>query len=117
MKKILIVDDDADILYVLKQLLTRRGFEVKMHSTGLNVPEVVLAFQPDLILLDILLPGKPGTEICKELKQSHCEIPIILFSAHQQYDLNFLARFGADAFIRKPFDINDLVNTVKLHMN
>ena len=116
MKKVLIVDDDQNILEVIKFILTSNGFEVRTHSTGLDVYEVVLDYQPDLILLDIRLPGKPGTEICKELKELQCNIPIILFSAHTQ-PANFLDMFGADAFMKKPFDVKDLVNTVKLHMN
>ena len=116
LKKILIVDDDEDILHLVKHILISNGFEVRTHATGLNVPEVVLDFQPDLILLDIRLPGKLGTEICKELKDQHVQIPIILFSAHM-LEINFLDTFGADAFMRKPFDVKDLVNTVKLHMN
>ena len=116
MKKVLVVDDDQDILYIVKQILTSYGFEVRLHSTGLNVPDIVLDFQPDLILLDVRLPGKSGTEICKELKEQNCVIPIILFSAHAQ-QANFLELFGADAFMSKPFDVKNLVNTVKLHMN
>ena len=116
MKKVLVVDDDEDVLNLVKQILTSHGFEVHTHSTGLSVPEVVSDFQPDLILLDIHLPGKLGTEICKELKQQQCEIPIILFSAHK-LQANFLDTFGADTFMKKPFDVKDLVNTVKLHMN
>ena len=116
MKKVLVIDDDQNILEVVKFILTSYGFEVHTHSTGLNVLEVVLDFQPDLILLDVRLPGKSGTEICKELKHLHCVIPIILFSAHTQ-QANLLDLFGADAFMRKPFDVKDLINTVKLHMN
>jgi DNA-binding response OmpR family regulator len=116
MKKILVVDDDHNILEVVKSILISYGFEVHTHSTGLNVPEVVSDYQPDLILLDVRLPGKSGTDICKELKDQHCVVPIILFSAHTQQP-NFLDAFGADAFMQKPFDVRDLVNTVKLHMN
>ena len=116
MKKVLVIDDDLDVLEVVKLILTSYGFEVRLHDTGLNVPEIVLDFQPDLILLDIRLPGKSGTEICKELKEQDCVIPIILFSAHAM-QTNFLDSFGADAFIAKPFDVKNLVNTVKLHMN
>jgi DNA-binding response OmpR family regulator len=116
MKKVLVVDDDQNILEVVKFILTSYGFEVHTHSSGYNVVEVVLDYEPDLIILDIRLPGKLGTEICKELKDLHCTIPIILFSAHMQ-QANFMEIFGADAFMRKPFDVKDLVNTVKLHMN
>lgn len=116
MKKILVVDDDEDILIVVKHILTSYGFDVHTHSTGLNVLEVVLDYEPDVILLDIRLPGKLGTEVCKELKQRNCMIPIILFSAHAQ-QADFLDLFGADGFMKKPFDVKDLVNTVKLYMN
>ena len=116
MKKVLLIDDDQNILEVVKFILTSNGFEVHTHSTGLNVPEVVSDYQPDLIILDIRLPGKSGTEICKELKEVHSDIPIILFSAHAQ-QANFLELFGADAFMSKPFDVMNLVNTVKLYMN
>jgi DNA-binding response OmpR family regulator len=116
MKKVLVVDDDPNILDVIKFILTSYGFEVHTYSTGTNVVQVVLDYQPDLILLDIRLPGKLGTEICKELKDLHCTIPIILFSAHAQ-QANFMEMFGADAFMKKPFDVKDLVSTVKLHMN
>ena len=116
MKKILVIDDDPDILYAVKHILIAQGFEVSTHATGLHVLEVVLDYEPDLILLDILLPGKLGTEICKELKDLHCETPIVLFSAHSQSE-NFLDVFRADAFISKPFAVKDLLNTVRLHMN
>ncbi len=116
MKKILIVDDDQNILEVVKFILLSYGFSVHTHTTGLNVLDIVLEYEPDLILLDIRLPGKSGTEICKELKDLHCEIPIILFSAHTQR-ANFMEIFGADAFISKPFDVKNLVSTVKFHLN
>jgi DNA-binding response OmpR family regulator len=116
MKKILVVDDDEDILHIVRHILNSHGFEVHTHSTGFNVPKIILDLQPDLILLDIRLPGKFGTEICKELKELNCTIPIILFSAHAQ-EGSFLDTFGADAFMKKPFDVKDLINTVKLHMN
>ena len=116
MKKILVVDDDLNILEVVKSILVSQGFEVHTHSTGLHVVEVVLDYDPDLILLDIKLPGKLGTEICKELKDLHCPIPIVLFSAHAQ-PANFMEMFGADAFMSKPFDVKDLVNTIKFNMN
>jgi len=76
----------------------------------------VLHYQPDLILLDILLPGKLGTQICKELKQVHSGIPIILFSAHTRHGKT-TDIYCADAFIQKPFDIKNFVDTVKLHVN
>ena len=116
MKKILIVDDDDDILDIVKHLLTSHGFNVQTHSTGLNVPEVVTDYNPNLILLDICLPGKSGTEICKELKQLYSDIRIILFSAQPPQGRSSDTS-DAEAFIKKPFDAKNLVNTVRWYMN
>ncbi|MEO6455814.1 MAG: response regulator [Ginsengibacter sp.] len=114
MKKILIVDDDQDILEIARYLLTSHGFNVQTHSTGFNVPEVVSTYNPHLILLDINLPGKSGIEICKELKQK-LTIPIILFSANPEKK-NALEKSNADDFIHKPFEINHLINTISSHL-
>ena len=115
MKKILIVDDDEDILEVVKWILKSQGFDVHTHSTGLNVTEVVMNYAPDIILLDIRLRGKLGTQVCKELKQIYTT-PIILFSAHTKQD-HALSICHADAFIQKPFDMEQLVNTINLYLN
>ena len=74
MKKILVVDDDPHILQIVKYVLLSHGFEVETYATGLNVNEVVLSFDPDLILLDILLPGTLGTQVCIELKEIYTYI-------------------------------------------
>ena len=57
------------------------AFDVKTHSTGLNIPDIVMHYHPNLILLDIRLPGKLGTQVCKELKQLYINLPIIFFGA------------------------------------
>ena len=116
MRKILVVDDDEAILHVVKLILTSHGFDVQTHSTGLNVPDIVMHYHPNLILLDIRLPGKLGTEVCKELKQIHSNLPIIFFSAHADKGKAF-ALCHADGFIQKPFDIKNLINTINLNVN
>ena len=88
------------------------GFDVRTHSTSLNVPDAVQQYQPHLILLDIVLPGKSGIEICKELKRVDSKIPLILFSARSEKGKTFAA-CNADGFIQKPFDILQLVKTIK----
>lgn len=115
MKKILVVDDDVDILEVVTYILTSHGFNVKTHSSGFNVPDVVLHYCPNLILLDVRLPGKLGTDICKELKLVH-QIPIILFSAHADYSKVF-AECNADDFLEKPFDVKKLLDMISTHLN
>jgi two-component system, OmpR family, response regulator VicR len=114
-KKILVVDDDEDILHIVQHILITHGFDVQTHSTGLNVPDIVMHYHPNLILLDIRLPGKLGTEVCKELKQIHSNLPILLFSAHANKGQAF-ALCHADGFIQKPFDIKNLIDTINLHL-
>jgi DNA-binding response OmpR family regulator len=116
MKKILVVDDDKAILQVVKLVLTSHGFDVQTHSTGLNVPDIVMHYHPNLILLDIRLPGKLGTEVCKELKQIDTNLPIIFLSAHAE-KVQAFALCHADGFIQKPFDIKNLIDTINLHLN
>lgn len=112
MKKILVIDDDQDTVEVLKCILMSRDFDIQIHSTGLGVPDIVMNYNPSLILLDVRLPGISGIEISKSLKQGHC-VPIILISAHSEHQES-LTESKADAFIVKPFDIDQLVNKIKL---
>jgi len=115
MAKILIVDDEQDLLYVVKILLTKEGFEVITHSTYSNVEEIVLRHSPDLILLDGVIHGGSGREICKELKKNY-PIPVVLFSAHSPISKTY-KDYDADGFIQKPFDIPDFINTIKSYLN
>lgn len=115
MKKVLLVEDDIDMAEVVNHILTTYGFSVYTHSSGLKVDEVVKAYKPNLILLDIRLPGKPGTQVCKELKQIS-DIPIILFSAEPNQQ-KLVSECNADAFLGKPFDINELIVSIGLHAN
>jgi DNA-binding response OmpR family regulator len=113
MKKILVVDDDHSIVEVIQVILEGNGFNVRTNLDGHDLPKIINEYQPDLILLDIRLPGnRLGTEICKELKQVYF-IPIILFSAEHQVvykDCN------ADDFIQKPFEIRNLLFIINTHL-
>ena len=113
MKTVLLIEDDRSTLELVKYILTTYGFTVFTHSTGLNVEEVVKACNPNLILLDIRLPGKLGTEVCKEIKQKST-IPIILFSAEADQK-KVVKECNADGFLEKPFDINEMIVSVSLH--
>lgn len=114
MKKILIVDDDLDTLALVQTLLTMQGYEVLTHYTGLDVVDMVKRHNPDLVILDIHLPGKLGTEICKELKTINNLPAILLFSADAKEGDAF-AICKADGFIRKPFDVHDFLKVIKVH--
>jgi DNA-binding response OmpR family regulator len=114
LKKILVVDDDKDILDVVKLILTRSGFDVYTHSTGIDVANTVSNNHPNLVLLDIGLPGKLGTEVCKELKKIF-SIPVIFFSAHAD-QRKTMQEYNADGFIQKPFNVADLIAYIKSYL-
>ena len=113
MSKILVVDDDLDILSVMEILLSMKGFEVMINSRGENTFPKIDAFKPDLILLDVLISGYDGRVICKQLKSDAKtkHIPVIMFSAHPSA-ASTISDYGADDFISKPFDLDNLVKKV-----
>ena len=117
-KKILVLDDDLDILIVMQLLFKVKGFDVVTLSRWEEVYEKADAFQPDLILLDVLLSGNDGRDICKVLKKkpSTRHIPVILFSANPNIARN-ISEYQADGFIHKPFEVNDLMNIINQHLN
>ena len=117
MSKILIVDDDIDILAVVKILLTMNHYAVHTISNWRNIPGEIEDFSPDLLLLDVSLGGADGRDICKQLKNSKetRHIPIVLFSANTNFKSD-LRGCKADAFITKPFESSYLIKTIKDHI-
>jgi DNA-binding response OmpR family regulator len=113
MSKILVVDDDIDILSVMEILLTMRGFEVEVAAKGDHTFPKIESFKPDLILLDVLISGYDGRTICRQLKSKKetSHIPVIMLSAHPGAAAS-IADYGADDFISKPFDITNLISKV-----
>ncbi|ASU33719.1 response regulator [Mucilaginibacter xinganensis] len=113
-KKILLVEDNQDILNILKELLELEGYEV----TGLNytdsITKSIAQFAPDLVMLDFLLERINGGELCHEIKTTKetSAIPVIMLSAYPRV-LDSLGNYGSDAFIAKPFDIAEVLKTVK----
>lgn len=117
-KKILILDDDLDILAVMQLLFKTKGFDVVALSRWEEVYEKIESFKPELILLDVLLSGNDGRDICKELKHtpSTRSIPIVMFSANPSAADN-INEYGADDFIHKPFEVTDLLVTINKHLS
>jgi DNA-binding response OmpR family regulator len=109
-KKILVVDDEPDILEFLQLILEDEGYTVVTTSKAEYVEKLQNGRLPDLILLDVLLSGKDGRDIVKQLK-SQVEtkhIPVIMFSAHPSAEETARAA-GADDFIAKPFEMDILL--------
>jgi DNA-binding response OmpR family regulator len=113
MSKILVIDDDVDILSVMEILLTMKGFQVEVTAKGENTFPKIKTFQPDLILLDVLISGYDGRTICRKLKANEetMHIPVIMFSAHPGAAAT-ITEYGADDFIAKPFDVVNLLQKV-----
>lgn len=109
MKRILIFDDDADILDILKYLLEDNGWVVHTRSDCNDILSVVESCKPDIILMDNWIPDTGGIVATQTLKSSeqYKTIPVIYFSANNNVKL-LAEQAGADAWLAKPFDLNDL---------
>ena len=111
---ILIVDDNEDILMMLRAMLKHKGYAVSIKDNPENIESVVKDLSPDLILMDMLLSGADGCEICKRLKTDSrfTSIPIIMISAHPYAKADCL-KAGADYFLDKPFEMNEILKTLE----
>jgi DNA-binding response OmpR family regulator len=118
MKKILVLDDDLDILVLMQRTLKLHNFNVEAISRWQDIDESISKFNPDLIILDVSLNGADGRDICKKIKQSTdtSHIPVILFSANSEMG-NDIKELRADAFIAKPYELSHLLKTINLHLN
>lgn len=116
MKKILIVDDHADIRKLIRMTLEFEDFEVKEASTGNTALQLVHEWQPDLVLMDVMMPGSlSGLEVCARLKSDPAlaDLRIILLSARgQARDREAGMRAGADAYMVKPFSPLQLIDGI-----
>ena len=113
---VLVVEDEEDILEVLQYNLQQEGYEVACCMDGLQGLEQAKKLKPDLVLLDIMLPGMDGVEICRNLKEddSTRRIPIIMVTAKgEEIDVVLGLGVGADDYIPKPFKVRELVARVK----
>lgn len=110
---ILIVDDDAGIRDLLGQFLQKHGFETLLAKDGKHMWELCEKTSPDLIILDIMLPGKDGVTLCKELRQKS-QVPIIMLTAiSEDIDRIIGLEMGADDYLSKPFNPRELLARVK----
>ncbi len=112
-QKILIVDDDNNIAELISLYLTKECFETKIVNDGESALLAVDSFAPNLILLDLMLPGIDGYQVCREVR-SKSSIPIIMLSAKGEvFDKVLGLELGADDYMEKPFDSKELVARVK----
>jgi len=114
MAKILVIDDDPDIRTVLNILLKKQGHLVETAAREEEVSDKVSQFQPDIILLDVLLSGADGRAICQRIKatKESSHIPVIMFSGHPGA-AGKIDTYGADDFISKPVNTDTLISKIQ----
>lgn len=116
MQKIMIVEDEDDIVTLLQYNLEREGFEVAAETNGGRAVDAIALWQPDLILLDWMLPEKSGIDICREIRESNDlrNIPIIMLTARgEEADKIEGLSIGADDYMTKPFSVPELVARIR----
>ena len=112
--RILVVEDDPDTAAFLKVLLERERYEVTIAKDGGQAHSSFVMKKPDFVILDLILPGESGFEVCERLKTSERFLPVLILTAIELDDAkNLAARVGADAYMTKPFDPQDLLVQIK----
>jgi len=114
-KKALIIEDDVDLAKLLAVRFMNRGFEVIIASDGIEGIERATEMSPDIVTLDLMLPGMPGEEVCRCLRREKKteNLPIIMLTAKNSDVDRIVGKvIGADNYISKPFDIETLFNRV-----
>lgn len=113
-KKIMVVEDDTSIATLLEYNLTRAEYEVISVADGLDALTSVAKVNPSLIILDLMLPGMDGLEVCRNVQQKQPHIPIIMLTAMaEEFDKVLGLELGADDYMTKPFSMRELLSRVK----
>ena len=115
-EQVLVVDDESLNRLLVDKLLKKEGFGVSQADSGDKALSLIETERPDLILLDVMMPGKDGFEVCSELKNNDAtqRIPVILLTAlSNRQDIEKGVKVGADEFITKPFDGNELLLRIR----
>lgn len=115
-KRVLVIEDEPNIIEAISFILSREGWDVKTHSNGHDAVDAVRARAPDLLILDVMLPGKSGYDILQELRddETTAGLPVLMLTARGQVKERDVAlRRGADRFMTKPFSNADVLTAVR----
>lgn len=108
-RKLLVVDDEQKLCRLLMQYFSLKGYEVRAVGRGEEALALVPVFQPDVVLLDLLMPGLSGIEVLRQLKHTHPTIKVVMLSASDRDEVVQRAlKLGADAYVCKPADLAKL---------
>lgn len=115
-KRVLLVEDEPNIIEAIRFILSRDGWVVETHSDGATAVAAVSAKQPDLVILDVMLPGKSGFDILRELRADaqHAGRPVLMLTARgQKKDRDMAEAAGASLFMTKPFSNSEMLDAVR----
>ncbi|NYS23882.1 response regulator [Rhodobacteraceae bacterium 2376] len=115
-RRVLVIEDEANISEAIRFILSRDGWEVRTHGDGADAAEVVARHAPDVLILDVMLPGRSGLEILRSLREvpQTRALPVLMLTAKgQSADRAAAERYGATRFMTKPFANAELVATVR----
>jgi len=115
MKKILLIDDEESIHILYREELEELGYEVHSAMSGEEALKILPTLNPDLVILDIQMPGMNGIDVLRKLKEQDPKLPVILSSAYQEYKQN-LSSWASDDFIVKSADMRELIDSVRRHI-
>lgn len=115
--KVLVVEDEPSLAFTLRDTLESEGYEVLVDEEGTKAMELVREHQPDLMILDIMLPGKSGYEIMEEIRNSKLTLPVIMLTAKdQEPDKVKGLNLGADDYLTKPFGVKELLARIEARL-
>lgn len=112
-KRILVIDDDTNICELLRVYLENEGYEVKVANDGVEGITLFKSCDPDLVLLDIMLPKKDGWEVCRQIRECSSKPVIMITAKGEVFDKVLGLELGADDFVVKPFDMKELSARVR----
>jgi two-component system, OmpR family, response regulator VicR len=117
MKKLLIVDDEVDIANSIQYVLNQEGFSTLLAHDGMKAIQLIEAEKPDLIILDLMMPGLDGYEVCRRVRSADRKTPILMLTARtSEIDTVVGLELGANDYISKPVRLRELVARVKAHL-
>jgi DNA-binding response OmpR family regulator len=117
MKRVLIIEDDESMVFGLRSALEADGYTVESASSGPAGLQQVIDDPPDLVILDLMLPGMSGFEVCKRIRDRRIRCPIIVLTSRaEENDRVFGLELGADDYVTKPFSLRELLARVRAHV-
>lgn len=115
-RRVLLIEDEPHIVEAIRFILAREGYEVEAHGDGQDALEVIRRVAPDVLVLDVMLPGRSGFEILQDLRSDTAlaALPVLMLTARgQERDRDLAERHGVSRFMTKPFSNAEVLNSVR----